>query len=59
MYKQIMWFIHSASGRGFIFPKRYKSYGIIIPLNKEGKVGVLRGSIIKVLLTIAERVAEF
>jgi len=50
--------LESASGKGFVFPKRFKAYGLIIGLNSKGKVGT-RGYLLKWLLTIAERIAEF
>lgn len=57
-YKKVIMVLESASGKGFVFPKRFKAYGLIIGLNSKGKVGT-RGYLLKWLLTIAERIAEF
>ena len=46
--------MQSASGKGFILPKSYDSYGIIIPR----RISKLRKQAIKMLLTVAERIAE-
>lgn len=59
LYKQIVMMMDSASGRMFALPDNYMTYGIIIPTNKQGLVNPLKCGIIKVLMTIAERIAEF
>ena len=58
-YKRVIMVMESASGRGFVFPKRYRTYGLVIPTNPDGSVhGILRSYLLKFLMTIAERVAE-
>ena len=59
LYKQIIMIMDSASGRKFALPDNYMTYGIIIPTNKAGLVNPLKCGIIKTLMTIAERIAEF
>lgn len=58
-YKQIVMIMDSASGRRFALPENYITYGIILPTNKRGLVNPLKCGFIKVLMTIAERIAEF
>jgi hypothetical protein len=57
-YQRAMIMLESASGRGFILPKRYYSYGLFIPANDEGEVPLWKRMILKIVLTMAERVAE-
>ena len=58
-YKQIIMIMDSASGRKFHLPETYMTYGIILPTNKRGAVHPLKSIIVKSLMTIAERIAEF
>ena len=58
-YKNLVYFMESVTGRGFILPKRYKTYGLVFPLRDDGTMNWVKTGIIKVLLTIAERIAEF
>jgi hypothetical protein len=46
--------MESASGRGFIMPKNYDVYGLIVPRN----INKIRRTLIKLLASIAERIAE-
>ena len=46
--------MHSVNGKGFLLPKSYDTYGLIIPKS----VGKLRRQLIKMILTVAERLAE-
>ena len=58
-YKQIIMIMDSASGRKFALPEHYLSYGIILPTNERGLVNPLKCGIVKALMTLAERIAEF
>ena len=58
-YKQIVMVMDSASGRKFHLPEKYLTYGIILPTNEQGAVHPLKSAVIKTLMTIAERIAEF
>ena len=58
-YKKIIMVMEPAAGRRFFLPERYMSYGIIIPVNERGLVNPLKAGFVKVLMTIAERIAEF
>jgi hypothetical protein len=58
-YKKVIMVMESASGKPFTFPKRYRIYGLVIPTNPDGSVnGILKSYLLKVLITIAERIAE-
>jgi len=57
-YKRALLVLESASSRGFVLPKRYRTYGLFIPVGDDGKAAVWKRIILKCLLTIAERVAE-
>jgi hypothetical protein len=46
--------MQSASGKGFILPKSFDSYGLIIPRG----INRFRRQAIKMLMTLAERIAE-
>jgi hypothetical protein len=59
LYKQIIMIMDSPTGKLFALPENYFSYGIIIPTNKRGLVNPLKCGIIKGLITLAERIAEF
>ena len=52
--KTLIMVMESASGKPFIMPKQYDSYGLIIPRN----ISRIRRQIVKTLMTVAERVAE-
>lgn len=58
-YKQIIMIMDSPSGRKYALPDNYQTYGIVLPVNRKGLVHPLKAGVIKVLMTIAERVAEF
>ena len=58
-YKTIMMIMTSPDGKWFALPDNYLSYGIILPTNEKGLVNPLKSGIVKVLMTIAERIAEF
>jgi len=47
--------LESASGRGFVVPKRYRTYGVVFSQD----VGVIKKHVLKALLTLAERIAEY
>ena len=58
-YKQIIMIMDSPSGRTYALPDNYSTYGIILPVNEKGLMNPLKAGIFKVLMTIAERIAEF
>ena len=47
------------TGKYITLPENYKSYGLFIPVNKEGRANPFKEYIVKYLLTLAERIAEF
>jgi len=53
-YKQILMVYESVSGKGFVFPKKYRVYGLVL----RSDLGMLRRYALKALLTLAERIAE-
>jgi hypothetical protein len=40
-------------------PKHYKCYGLFIPMDEHGRVNAVKEYLLKFLLTLAERIAEF
>jgi hypothetical protein len=58
LYKHAMIVMESASGRGFLLPTHYRSYGLFIPTDERGQVNILKAGILKFWMTIAERIAE-
>ena len=58
-YKQIIMIMQSPDGKDYALPDSYTTYGIILPVNERGLVHPLKAGIVKVLMTIAERIAEF
>ena len=52
-------FLESASGKPFVLPKHYMSYGLIIKTREDGTVPIWKKIPIKILCTIAERFAEW
>jgi len=46
-------------GRLLILPDYYIAYSIICPTDERGLVNPLKAGVIKVLMTIAERIAEW
>ena len=50
--------LRSASGRGFLLPKRYMTYGLFIPVGIDGQAVIWKRIILKLWMTIAERIAE-
>jgi hypothetical protein len=58
-YKTIMMIMYPPKGKWFALPDNYLSYGIILPTNERGLVNPVKAGIVKVLMTIAERIAEF
>ena len=58
-YKQIIMILESPLGKKFVLPESYMTYGMVIPTNSRGLVHPLKSICIKVLMTLAERIAEF
>jgi hypothetical protein len=50
---------HSVSGKGIVFPKRYYAYALIFNMGRKHSFLKLRDMIVRMLLTLAERVAEW
>lgn len=57
-YPKAMLMLESASGRGFILPKRYMTYGLFIPVNVDGQPPIWKRIILKLIMSFAERVTE-
>jgi len=57
-YKFAMMRLQSASGRDFVLPKRYMTYGLFIPVGVDGQAAVWKRICLKLLMSIAERIAE-
>lgn len=57
--KRMVVVLESASGRGIVVPKHYRSYGLIIKTRDDGSVPAWKKIPIKILCTVAERIAEW
>jgi hypothetical protein len=51
--------LEPASGRQFIMPKHYQIYGLIIPTDMRGYTHPIKSVLLKYLMTLAERIAEW
>ncbi len=58
-YKTLVMILESPSGTSYILPDTYMTYGLVIPTSPQGLVNPVKAGTLKVLLTIAERIAEF
>jgi hypothetical protein len=56
-YKKAVMVLESASGKGFILPKDYFTYGLIIDVNSH--FYEVKKHLLKFLMTVAERIAEW
>jgi hypothetical protein len=58
-YKQIIMIMTSPLGKRYKMPDNYMTYGLVIPTNNKGLVNPVKCIFIKILMTLAERIAEF
>ena len=57
-YPRALMVLESASGKGFVLPKRYMTYGLFIPVGVDGQPPIWKRIILKIMMSIAERIAE-
>ena len=57
--KRLMVILESATGRTLVVPKHYRSYGLIIKTRADGSVPAWKRIPLKLLCTLAERIAEW
>jgi len=57
--KRIVMVSESVSGRTFVMPKHYSSYALICKTRVDGKLAPWKWVPLKILMSIAERIAEW
>lgn len=56
-YPRVIIVLESASGKGILVPEHYRSYGLMIDLDSH--FIQLKSHVLKLLMTLAERIAEW